>query len=115
MRFRRITPHPMKRFRPLVVLLLALEIAWGQTVKLRKTDAEIKQAIIKESHRELPRSLSVQHRPRRSKVRRTQCLRSAQWLFADLLRARCDAENGRGLSQEDWAINGPAFKPPNPR
>jgi len=39
----------MRRLLPIAVLMLNLGIAAAQTTKTRKTDAEIKQEIIKES------------------------------------------------------------------
>ena len=39
----------MSWFMPFAVVNLALGLAWGQTAKARKTDAQLKQEIIRES------------------------------------------------------------------
>jgi len=85
----------MKRAIRLAVLALALATAFGQT-KAAKTDAEIKQEIIKQSiasyRGSCPCPYSVDRAGRM--CGRRSGLRQTRWSFADLLRERCHAEDG---------------------
>jgi hypothetical protein len=77
----------------LTVLVLALGIATAQTKKAAKTDAEIKQEIIKQSIASYRGSCPCPYNVDRANVRTPQCVQSARWSFANLLRERCHAED----------------------
>src|SRR2546427_10306606 len=88
------------------VLILALGLAWGQTTKARKTDAQIKQEIITESiasyRGSCPCPYNTDRAGRRCGARNAYSRRGGR--PPDLLRTGRNAEDGGRLSQEDLAV-----------
>src|SRR5947199_5256162 len=106
----------MKWIMRSAVLALALGIAWGQTTKAAKTDAEIRQEIIKLSiaryRGSCPCPYNTDRAGRRCGARSAYSRPGGR---SPLCFEQDDTEDGGRLSQEDGAVARAAFKPPNPR